>query len=222
MCIVVVAIHNACVRVEQNASTPMKAQKAHLVRSSKHEKKSGKVARGRYKCSLCGELKTNHICALVPDKLMCTVGTQSCAGRSIVITPRTRQAVLGVPVADSGGGSTIHGFSSSSGSSSSCLSSRSCLTSALGLLSADSTNTDFGSFSSSSFDFSAPPPISTGGGMGLSNLSIAPGRSWSFGSSAAPTPKAINHDARSTEGSGTRSAPKFQGKGHLNTVLVEG
>lgn len=38
---------------------------------------STKVSRrGRYKCSRCGELKTNHVCAVVEDKITCSVGIQ--------------------------------------------------------------------------------------------------------------------------------------------------
>jgi len=43
---------------------------------------SNKVSRrGRYKCSRCGELKTNHVCAVVEDKITCSVGIQ--VGQSI-------------------------------------------------------------------------------------------------------------------------------------------
>jgi len=38
---------------------------------------STKVSRrGKYKCSRCGELKTNHVCTVVEDKITCSVGIQ--------------------------------------------------------------------------------------------------------------------------------------------------
>ena len=39
---------------------------------------NSKLSRGRYKCSRCGALKTNHLCALVEDLVMVhSQGTQS-------------------------------------------------------------------------------------------------------------------------------------------------
>lgn len=78
----------------------------------KQEDGKNKGARGRYKCSLCGafkvtiflfcsteffpshhgyvrNLQTNHVCALVADKLMCSVGTQITHGAAVLCQSTT-------------------------------------------------------------------------------------------------------------------------------------
>eukprot|EP01032_Pedospumella_encystans_P017201 gene17201-19613_t len=60
-----------------------KATNANTGSAGEKEKKQS-LARGRYRCSLCGAFKTNHVCALIADKLMCNVSTQSLQAGDLV------------------------------------------------------------------------------------------------------------------------------------------
>lgn len=68
---------------ESNDSYDVELPRVKKLSSTNTEKKIS-LARGRYRCSLCGAFKTNHVCALVADKLMCTVSTQSLQASDLV------------------------------------------------------------------------------------------------------------------------------------------
>jgi len=79
-----------------------------------------KSRRGRYKCSRCGEPKTNHVCTAIADKVLCSVGTSTVPPGEPILSPVS--VVMSTSTTTT---STSRSSSSSSGSGSSTASSSS-------------------------------------------------------------------------------------------------